>query len=505
MGGILMSIECLYKDIDWCKSAFYKSDNCLCDTSIIVPDSMSDIIKIVSVKALPLITETKSVSGQIEITGQVRFNVLYISEDDKSRICSLSQTAPFSHSITNPAIGENDIVLSSADSVTPAFTLLNSRKVKLSALIKFSADTYSVTRTRVLSRADNAETLTRDVSIPSYKVICSKNIVVTSNANIPAGKGAINKILKENAQITDSDYKILNNKLVVKGNILLSVLYDGESITDCSVSVPFTEVVEAEGLTPSLNAHVHISVADSDIKPDTDLSGEFKMLDATLVLNVRILAYTIQEFPLISDIFSPGFTLSTEQSTLNALSEAGVCCEEEFLKETVSLPSPMPSLVRITDFDVTVCDMEINNTAITLTAEVFIIYITDDASSPLNTYSVKIPLTHRITSCTPNRVKASVKHTGYALISDNTIDIRIGFNFELGFSKSCELTYYTSCETTQSKSENRASILVSCVNDGDSLWSIAKKYNIPLSHLAASNALDEASTLTVGKKLIIPR
>jgi LysM repeat protein len=42
------------------------------------------------------------------------------------------------------------------------------------------------------------------------------------------------------------------------------------------------------------------------------------------------------------------------------------------------------------------------------------------------------------------------------------------------------------------------------VGKGDSLWSIAKKYHVPVTDLAAANNLETGTTLRVGKKLVVP-
>lgn len=42
------------------------------------------------------------------------------------------------------------------------------------------------------------------------------------------------------------------------------------------------------------------------------------------------------------------------------------------------------------------------------------------------------------------------------------------------------------------------------VGKGDSLWSIAKKHNIPVADLAAANNLKTGATLRVGQKLVVP-
>lgn len=499
-----MSLECTYKDVDWCKNSFYKSGDCLCDTSIIVPDSMSDVIKIVSVKATPLLTQSKAVSGRIEITGVVRFNVIYISEDEKCRIASLCSNTEFSHIISSPDITEASIVIVHPECVSESFTMLNSRKIKVSALLRFSADTYFISRTKVLTNASNCEMQFSDFSLPSYKVICSKNIVVSATSDIPAGKNAIGSILKQSVSLLDGDYKILNNKIVVKGNLSLNVLYDGDGLQSICVSSPFTEIAEIEGLSPSLDASVNISVADWDIKPDTDLSGEFKMLDSTVVLTVTVLAYTLQNISCVSDIFLPHSSLNCESASFNVLCDNIKFSEEEFVKDTISLPPQSPPIVKILDFDAKLCDLSLSNDSVTLNAELSIVYQTDE-SSQIGTYSAKIPITHRLSSDAPQRVKASIKHTGYAILSDNSLDVRLSITFECYLNKTTQFNHYTFCEETECEIEKRPSVLVSCVGCDDTLWSLSKKYNIPVSHLAFSNALDETATLTVGEKLIIPR
>ncbi len=499
-----MSLECTYKDIDRCKSAFYKSDDCMCDTSIIVPDSMSDIIKIVSVKATPLITQTKAVSGRIEITGQVRFNVIYISENENCRIASLCSNAEFSHFISSSDINENSVVIVHGECVNESFTMLNSRKIKVGALLRFFADTYSVSRSKVLTNAEGCEMKHSEITLPSYKVICSKNIVVSATSDIPAGKNAINSILKQNVSILDSDYKILNNKIVVKGNLSLNVLYDGDGLQSASVNTPFTEIAEIEGLSPSLEAYVNITVADWDIKPDTDLSGDYKMLDSTVVLNINVLAYTPQQISYVSDMFLPHSSLNYEQVTIDALCDNTCFSEEEFVKDAITLSPQSPPIVKVLDFDAKLCDVTLSNDSVTLTAEISVIYQTDE-SSQITSYSAKIPVTHRISSDIPQRVKAAIKHSGYAILSDNALDVRLSILFDMYRNKTTDFTHYTFCEETESTLEKRPSILVSCVGSNDTLWSLAKKYNIPLAHLALSNAIDENSNLTVGEKLIIPR
>ena len=71
-----MSIDYSYKDIEWCQRVFNKSEECFCDAGIIVPDSMDDIAKVLCVKALPSVTDSKCENGRVTVSGQVKITFL---------------------------------------------------------------------------------------------------------------------------------------------------------------------------------------------------------------------------------------------------------------------------------------------------------------------------------------------------------------------------------------------------------------------------------------------
>lgn len=500
-----MALECSYKDIEWCNSTFHKSDECYCDGNIIVPDSMEDIAKILSVKAYPSITDTRTEAGRIALSGQVRFNVLYIGEES-SRICSLTITSPFSHVINAPNVTDDNISTASVDCFTTTHSLINSRRMKATASIRFCATSYKNSRMKALCDASGAQTVKKETSLSAAKVICTKNIVVTASSDLPAGKEAIETILRHDAHIADSDFKILNNKAIVKGNILASILYlSGDNIIDASVTVPFTEVVEAEGLAPSYETTLNLAVSDCSIKPDTDLSGDYKMLDCDFVLTAQILSFTKETVTTVSDLYLPGGSIKTDSGSLSATTLAADMHEEEFFKDTITLPSDLPALYRIVALDHNLTDFTLSDSTLSATAEITILYLSGENRTSVNTYTAKVPVTHQFASHSPIKATSKLKHIGYAITGEKSLEVRLGIDFAFSEAASSDFNVFTLCEEAPYTPEKRPSIVVSFVSPGDTLWDIAKKYNIAVSHLASANALDENALLTVGEKLIIPR
>lgn len=500
-----MSVDYSYRDIEWCHALHYKAGDCLCDGNIIVPDSMDDIAKIVSVKACPSVLERKCENGRINVTGQVKVSVLYIGENDSGKLFTLNTTQPFSHTITASEVTEEYIPLVFATSCNISHTLINSRRLRTSASIKLCASCYKNNRTKVLSEVYGAESRSCEKSFISARSICAKNIIISDTLELNEGKNPITSILKHNVRISESDFKPLNNKLIVKGNLSACILYcSDDTLNDVTLSIPFTEVVEADGVSPSCITNVSLNVADCEIRPETDLSGEYRMVDINVILSVSVTAFMKEEATVVTDLYLPHGALEIETAPMKFWNSAKEINEEEFFKESITLPPTAPIFGRIIDTDCRISELNHSTSKTEGIAEVTFMYLSP-SSTAVNTYTARLPISHAFAAQSVSDVRCSIKHTGYAITGDTAIDLRINVNFEATLSENEEVYVINNCLEKEYIAPKRNSITVSVVNKGDTLWSIAKKHNIALSHLASANAIDENAALVVGSKLIIPR
>lgn len=500
-----MSVDYSYRDIEWCHALHYKNDDCLVDGNIIVPDSMDDIAKIVSVKACPSVLERKCENGRINVTGQVKVSVLYIGENDSGKLFTLNTTQPFSHTISALDVTDEYLPLVFATSCNISHSLINSRRLRTSANIKLCASCYKNNRTKVLSEVCGAEARSCEKSFISARSVCAKNIIISDTLELSAGKNPITSILKHTVRISDSDFKALNNKLIVKGNLSACILYcSDETFNDVTLTIPFTEVVEAEGVSPSCVTNVSLNVAECEIRPETDLSGEYRMVDVNVILSVSVTAFMKEDTTMITDLYLPHGSLEIETTPIRLQNTAKEISEEEFFKESVTLPPTAPVFGRIIDTDCRISELNHSASKTEGIAEVTFMYLSP-SSAAINTYTARLPISHAFTAQSVSNARCSVKHTGYAITGDNAIDIRISVIFEATLTENEEVYVISNCLEKEYIAPKCNSVTVSFVNKGDTLWSIAKKHNIALSHLASANAIDENAALTVGSKLIIPR
>ncbi len=58
---------------------------------------------------------------------------------------------------------------------------------------------------------------------------------------------------------------------------------------------------------------------------------------------------------------------------------------------------------------------------------------------------------------------------------------------------------------TLTRSEPQPSVLIYFAQQGDSLWSIAKKYRVTVGDLEKANEMDSEAVINAGKQILIPR
>lgn len=94
---------------------------------IIVPDKKGDIAKILICESQVFITKCEVFEDKVNVTGNVCFHVLYISEENV--ICSLNPEMEFSKVVKIPGVGNERLCCATVRCSIPALTLLTDGKL----------------------------------------------------------------------------------------------------------------------------------------------------------------------------------------------------------------------------------------------------------------------------------------------------------------------------------------------------------------------------------------
>jgi len=98
-----------------------------------------------------------------------------------------------------------------------------------------------------------------------------------------------------------------------------------------------------------------------------------------------------------------------------------------------------------------------------------------------------------------------VVRDNFTIIGDGTIEVDIGIEFNLGFSKDRDLNLIQEISVEDRKDDTSYSMVIYFVKHGDTLWRIAKSFRSTMEDIRRVNDLDENDRILAGQQLFIPK
>ena len=93
-----------------------------------------------------------------------------------------------------------------------------------------------------------------------------KDLIIAENIEVPSAKPEIDEILKMDIHAVKGDCKLMNNKIMLKGVLHIATLYssviDGYTLEHMEHEIPFTEVLDIDGLGEECMCNVQYDVKD---------------------------------------------------------------------------------------------------------------------------------------------------------------------------------------------------------------------------------------------------
>ncbi len=293
----------------------------------VLPDYYPDVCKLVKCFVTPTVT-SEMVSGDrvsYELRADVR--ILYCSEDSHILQC-VNQTLHFSRTAELGTSAEGLSV-----EITPMTDYVNCRAVSRRRLDVRGAVTVRIrTSTQKQQEAicdifeKSLQLKKIPVQYPVKHLQASRNIVIAEELELGTSKPPMLHIVRCDARSVEESHKIVSGKLLVQGNLQIQLLYacekDGDgSLEPMSFRIPYSQLVELEGLEEQDNCIVRTKIAACDMKPVTDASGDVRLLRCEAELRICCTAQRMASESLVCDAFStehPSTCITTKLCTSGA-------------------------------------------------------------------------------------------------------------------------------------------------------------------------------------------
>ena len=485
---------------------------------IIVPDKKGDIAKILICESQVFITKCEVFEDKVNVTGNVCFHVLYISEENV--ICSLNPEMEFSKVVKIPGVGNEMIVLCDGSVLNTSFNIINGRKIGLRSNVGLKLKVFQHQTLKAVCGFESdvpIELKTQKIRTQHIIVSCEDMISLSDILEIPQGKPSIGEVLLVNYKIANSENRALNGKMVCKGDLVISTLYKGENntIQFMEHSVPFTEILEVSGLTEEMAFTCKLSVNSITVNEQPDGDGDMR----NVAVNARIKVYTqaqnVDENEMVSDAFAVSGKLSLKQQECSLSSIGDEFSKTLELKEILSLPNGSPSIMQVYDVmakpRVTSIKTEDKKVIIEGLTVFDMLYLSDSEDSPLFSTknqvewreAVDIPQIRQDDKC---EVSVAMDYINYNISLSGEVEVRANLQLLVKATESYHLRLIEDAELLEpeeSAATQKPSLVIYFVQKNDTLWDIAKHYGVLQNKVMEANSLD-GDNLSGVKKLIIP-
>lgn len=483
------------------------------DTDFTLPDYCPDISRILKCRIKPRIISKSCSSSQITVDGNVTFNLIYVDEENK--ICSYEWVFPFSKMID---VGKSvDVCLPQIGVKTEYmnYRAVTPRKIDIHGALSIAVCLVGKRVAEAISDIQR-EDINKRYSVLSFTnplSFAEKNIIIEEKIELESSADSYFKILRCDAVAIANDCKIVGGKAVVKGELIISALCvtdAGGTAEAVKRTIPFSQIVDIDGIGDECDCDVRIDVTYAEIKQSSD-TGSSPAISVDAKLHILVSACLNGEISVVSDAFSTDYDLEVKREEVlferlvSKIGERFICNKSVDVGE-ISLSSIIDLWAELNLTSVRCVDgqLVINGTVIICV----LAYDTDMMpiyfEKPIDyEYTALLNEPPAVLRCEPRIDAISVK---YLLNDNHSIDVKLDLNIcatVFDIRRTAVLTEIAVNEDSPKDKNKEIAVYIYYANRGEEVWDIARRYNTSPEAIMNANQ-DTNEIIEQDKMLLIP-
>lgn len=310
--------------------------------------------------------------------------------------------------------------------------------------------------------------------------------------------------------------RVVTGKVVVKGMIDLCTLYVSteNQLEFMEHEIPFTEVIDADGANENCICDADLSLCQTDFALRSDTDGDMRLLDVDLIIGVDLNLSQNTNMSAICDCFCPDKKLICESRPFAIDMLAGQGRAQEALRGSLSLSPDAPELLSVYNLIakpyISEVAMQEGRANVRGIVDCYILYLAASPVMPIHTGKIQIEfdIPVDIPQLTDNMdcdTSIDIANMSYNITMTGEIEVRVTVSLEAKAIKKGELQLITNAYVDENAPlDLRHGVVIYFVQPGDTLWKIAKKYQVPMALIQEVNHLEDPNRLVVGQRLLIP-
>ena len=493
-----------------------------------LPEDKPDISTLNLEKGEIVIEEIRPGTDEVTVRGKLGYAILYHTQEAGSSLILLSGALPFEEKIHMEGTRPSDTV--AVDGTVEDFTvnMINSRKLNLQALLCLTARIEEIYDEELPvgiqgdSAGDGVEYRIAPMEVTQL-AIC-KNDIFRKKEEIPLPSSYPNvyQILWSNVSLRDVEMKPQEENISIRGDIQIFVLYEAEgeerSIRSYETTIPLDGTLECQGCRETLLPDIRYALVRQEhgqpeltIQPDLD--GEERILGLECVLELNIRLYEEEEIDILRDIYGVTKEVIPETREANVrqlLSRITGKTKVTDHRQT-DIGAPVLQILH-SEGTVSIYHQEITGEGIRLqgSIDLTVLCVTEKDETPYVSTREQIPYEYTlnvqgVTAGDQAQVHSELEQLQVNLLEGEELDVKAVLSFSTTVMKNVPLNAIEEVEEKEIDSAMLAglpSAVIYITAPGDDLWSIGRKYHMPVNTVRELNALD-SDELRPGQKVLL--
>ncbi len=483
------------------------------DVDFSLPDYCPDILKILKCRAVSRIS-SRSLNGRtVTVEGCVTATCIYT--DDRNRICAYEYQYPFSKNFESNVDCDGAEIICKTRCEYINCRAVTNRKIDIHGAVGITVTLKKRKCTEIISDYDEPTTELRRGNAPATSPIGrnEKYIVIEDEIECGNGQPNIRSIIRYDANAAVRECKILAGKVMVKGELVIGILYCGEEGAPQTVrsTLPFSQLLEIEGVNDGCECESCAEIAYIDIKPRFSGDGDEKSFRLNAKILISSEAYCNNDIDIITDAYSRKYEAEITRCEIDFERICRSISETFSCKKTLDFPEE--SLCEIFDIRCEAEKRSVNfeNGMLCVGGTLIACIIAKDSEGVVNYYEKPIDFEYKIQiedggeimHCDP---KITVLSCGYTLNGASSMEIRCELCISAAVYEKRRIPLIVDIHTDIKRPVARcldSAMTICFAMGGENIWDIARKYGASVEEIRKINDIS-GDTLEDNCMILVP-
>ncbi|WP_411169023.1 SPOCS domain-containing protein [Clostridium sp. MB05] len=484
-----------------------------------------DMKQVLGVDAKATITNKETLGDKVMVEGQLNFLVFYlpkdeaISESPSNKIHSVIFTDKFANYLDLNNDEHNILCDVECEIEHIEANWMNERKVGLDGIMTLRWEVYKdgeFEYVKDIEGKGDIQTQKKEEMLNGVKGEKEVDLMGKSMLKVTMDKPEIEEVLKCSMNLHKKEIKVVEDKVYVGCYCRIELLYKGKEnkeLVTLQDDVYLSKEEEMPGISGDMLSSLNMNIKDHQYAVNLDDLGENRVVDIEFLIKGNVKVYSKDKIEMLKDAYCPTMNIDLEKDAKEFGAIHSITNMESMVKDNVELSGKDDRLEQIISVTGTpfITDKMVEDNKVKVEGVVKILAIYKLAGDELN-YGIANGEISFITAADIKDAKkgmnALIKVTLEnidASIEGNSIAVKanVGLTIKLCYKMNKECVVGVVEGPAEAK-DKKASVTIYVVGEGDTLWSLAKKYNTTMDELSKLNELDINQNIKQGDKLIIP-